>query len=743
MLNELLNRLRGRHRAADEAKDEADRLIAEGNRLEDAGDARAACERYRAALGLAPQYARAHLNLGIALEALGEAEPARRAFEAALAIDAGEPYANYNLGKLLFARGAPAQAEPLLRRALQARPDFPEALVVLAGVLEARADPDAAAAALEAALRARPDYPVALRNYAALALKLGRRRDAEPALRRIVALDPEDFEATQRLATLLAESGAAQEAEALLRAVLSRDPRSADAHAALFDLYRLQGDLDGAQREIRAALELRPDWAGAHYAHGVILRKQKRTAEAEAAFRRAVALDPAQLRAQLALGSVVLGQCRVEEACAIYRAARSSCADTLALESAELFALSYLDEVTAEDSFARHAAYGSRLEQAHPARFEPLRNAPDPERRLRVGYVSGDLMFHVVTQFLLPLVERHDRAAVEVCCYSTGDTVDDHTRKLMARADLWRDVSALSDAERADLIHRDGIDVLVDLAGHSGVPNLAVFAQRPAPVQATWVGYLNTTGLTRIRYRISDSVCDPPGLTDRYHTETLVRLPHSQWCYRPFVAVDAAGAAPLERNGFVTFGSFNQAAKISPSLRRLWAAMLSALPDARLVIGGVAAGRATDELYLDLARGGIGRERVTLVPYLSVEDYLRGYNGIDIALDTSPYSGGTTTCDALWMGVPVVTVPGVRPSSRSAASLLTTVGLEDWIAATPEDYVRRAVHYARERSTVAGLRRSLRERMRGSPLMDEARFVRDMEDAYRGMWRAWCRERER
>jgi predicted O-linked N-acetylglucosamine transferase (SPINDLY family) len=592
-------------------------------------------------------------------------------------------------------------------------------------------------------LRTRPDYLGALRNYAAILTKLGRRGEAESALRRMLASDPGDFETTQRLATLLAERGAPREAEALLRSASSREPGSADAHAALFDLYRSQGDLAGAEKEIRSALELRPDWAGAHYAHGVVLRKQRRTAEAEAAFRRAVASDPAFVRAHLALGSVVLGQCRIEEACAIYRSARESCADSLGLESAELFALSYVDEVTIEDSFARHAAFGARLEQAQPSRFEPFRTAADPDRRLRIGYVSGDLMFHVVTQFLLPLVERHDRGAVEVCCYSTGDTVDDYTRQLMARADVWRDVSTLSESERADLVHRDGVDILVDLAGHSGVPNLAVFAQRPAPVQATWVGYLNTTGLTRIGYRITDNVCDPPGLTDRFHTETLVRLPHSQWCYRPFVAVEEAGAAPLERNGFVTFGSFNQAAKISPSVRRLWAEILRELPDSRLVVGGVAAGRATDELYRDLERGGIGRERVTLVPYVSVEDYLRGYHAIDIALDTSPYSGGTTTCDALWMGVPVVTVPGVRPSSRSAASLLTTVGLEDWIAATPQDYVRRAVHYARERTTVAGLRKSLRARMRGSALMDEERFARDMENAYRGMWRAWCREQER
>jgi len=263
-------------------------------------------------------------------------------------------------------------------------------------------------------------------------------------------------------------------------------------------------------------------------------------------------------------------------------------------------------------------------------------------------------------------------------------------------------------------------------------------AQRPAPVQVTWLGYLNTTGLTRIQYRISDRFADPPGVTDRYHTEALVRLPHSQWSYRPFISLPVAATPPSAKKGFVTFGAFHQAAKISPAARRLWAQILTEVSDSRLLVVGVPRGRAEDDLLRDLAVPGVSRGRITCVPYASLQEYFRSFEAVDIALDSMPYSGGTTTCDALWMGVPVVTVPGSRSVSRSATSVLSAVGLPEWIAPSAKEYVRRAVRFAGERDLLRELRGSLRERMRASPLMDEERFTRDLEQAYREMWRKWC-----
>lgn len=686
------------------ATEAADRLIAEGNSAEVRGELLLACERYRQAVARAPRYAKAHVNLGIGLEALGDIDAAIACHERALESDPADPYANYNLGKLLHARGELPRAEQLLTRALQGRPDFPEARIVLGSVLASQGKPQEALAEFEAALQQRPGDFGALYHYAGVLRTLNRLDDARTALRRAIAIDASN----------------------------------ADAHAALSDVLFAQGDTAGATAELEAVLAQRPDWMDALYNYGCALRRQLRLEEAEGAFRRAITAEPGHAGAYRMLGEVLNAQCRIDEALELYGVARRDCPRDFNLESAELFALCGSERISDADLFARHVTFGERLQSAHAPRRQPFRNAKDPGRRLRIGYLSGDFRYHVVTLFMLPVLERHDRSAYEVYCYSTADGADSYTRQISARADVWRDAAGLSNAQLAQAIAGDEIDILVDLAGHSGVPQLATMAQRPAPVQATWLGYLNTTGLTRIHYRISDRFADPPGVADCYHTESLVRLPHSQWCYRPFISPPLATTPPSAKKGFVTFGAFHQAMKISPAARRLWAQILAEVPDSRLLVVGVPKGRAEDDLRRDLAGPGIGQERITTVPYASLQEYLRGFEAVDIALDTMPYSGGTTTCDALWMGVPVVTVPGSRSVSRSAASVLSNVGVPEWIAPSAEEYVRRAVRFAGERDLLAELRGSLRERMRASPLMDEERFTRDLEQAYREMWRKWC-----
>jgi predicted O-linked N-acetylglucosamine transferase (SPINDLY family) len=717
---------------------EADLHIADGNRAEEAGDLLRACEHYRKAVAIAPQYAAAHLNLGIGLEAIGNLEQACQSYESALGIDPADVYANYNLGRQLFSRNAIAEAEPLLRRAIDGNADFVDARVVLSRLLENKGELEGAAAELEQALRVRPDYFGALCNYADLLMKLGRADDAVSAWRRAIEVQPRNFDVNYKLAYLLSERGESAEAERLARQALRSNPTSLDARALMVNLYLSQGNLSNAAVEAEAALKLRPDWLDLLFDYGLILKRLARQAEAEAVFRRAIALDQTYVRAYQMLGAVLISQARIQDALDVFSEGRKHCDDAFDLESPEMFALNCKEDISIDDLFARHADYGRRLEQHHPARFEPFDNARDPGRRLRIGYISGDLQHHVVPLFLLPLLEERDRAAFEVYCYSTGDTADKVTEQLRGLADVWRDVARKPANDVADMIHRDRIDILVDLAGHSGTPNLRVFAQRPAPVQATWVGYLNTTGLTRIQYRISDDHCDPPGLTDRYHTEKLIRLPHSQWCYRPFVEVACESQAPFESNGHVTFGSFNQTVKITPGVRKLWGEILTQVPDSRLLVVGVVDNRAREDLLRDLENAGVDRSRVTMLSYVPFEEYYRSFGRVDIALDTMPFSGGTTTCDALWMGTPVITAPGVRSWSRSAASILATLGMQDWIAESPEDYVRRAVQFARNPSTIAQLRKSLRSRMLGSPLMDKGGFARDMEQVYRRMWQSWC-----
>ncbi|HEY6862481.1 MAG TPA: tetratricopeptide repeat protein, partial [Burkholderiales bacterium] len=508
------------------------------------------------------------------------------------------------------------------------------------------------------------------------------------------------------------------------------------------DVCESQGRLDAAGAALETALRARPDWTGALFNHARVLYRQERPAEAEAALRRLVSIDPADASAWGLLGDVLRARVRVPEALEALARARSLAPDRFDLQSAELFMLQSSEGASAEGLFERHRQFGARLEAAIGARFAPFANAPDPERRLRVGYVSGDFHTHPVAFFMIPLLERHDRERVRTFCYSTGRLHDRITEEVRARAHEWRDASWMPDAELADAVNGDGIDILVDLSGHSGVSRLPVFAQQPAPVQVAWLGYLATTGLTRMQYRLCDRYTDPPGAAERFHTEKLVRLPACQWCYRPPVgAVPCADVPPFVRNGFLTFGSFNAALKISPSIRRLWARILERVPGSRLKLVGIPQESTRREIVADLAAGGIAPDRISASPRLGLLEYFEAFAGVDVALDPAPYSGGTTTCDTLWMGVPVVTAPGERSISRSAGSILHTLGLDDWIAASPEDYVERAVRCDRERERLVALRRDLRETLRASPLMDEPRFARDIEAAYRGMWRAWCRAR--
>ena len=681
-------------------REEADRLIAEGNRAEDAGRLAEACELYRRAIAAAPRYAKAHLNLGIALEASGDLDGAAASQEAALAAEPSNPYAAYNLAKLRFQRGDAAGAESLVARALAGRPEFPEALVLHGYVLSA----------------------------------LGRSAEALAPLERALAQRASDFGALYHYAQALRALDRLPQAKAALDRALEVEPQNVDARATLADVLAAQGDVAGSAAALEAVLAARPTWADALYNYGCMLRKLQRLPDAEAAFRRAIALQPNHARAYQMLGGVLLGQSRVAEARELYRAARRACPEDLGLASAELFSILCDERVPDEEVYARHVEFGRQIEGRLAPRAAPFTNARDPARPIRIGYLSGDFCYHVIAAQMVGVLEHHDRSAVRVHCYSTTETHDAYTSALESRADVWRAWRSVSD-EIARAIAEDGIDILIDLAGHSGISQLPVMARRAAPVQATWIGYLGTTGLTRIDYRITDAVADPPGATERFHTEALARLPRSQWCWRPFATLPHAATPPSAEKGYVTFASFHGAMKLSATVRRLWARILAERPEARFVFLGVPKGRAQEELLRDL---GVAPERVTLVPYVSVQDYMRWFDAVDVVLDPTPYSGANTTCDALFMGVPVITAPGTRPASRSAASVLTAVGLDDWIVADADAYVRRAVRAASEPRVLAELRASLRARLQSSPLMDDAGFTRALEAAYRRMWQRWC-----
>jgi protein O-GlcNAc transferase len=371
----------------------------------------------------------------------------------------------------------------------------------------------------------------------------------------------------------------------------------------------------------------------------------------------------------------------------------------------------------------------------------PHANARDPDRVLKVGYVSGDFRKHSVAYFFEPLLEAHDRARVHVTCYSTATVEDEVTARLKSRADAWCDVAQFSDEQAAEMIRADGIDVLVDLSGHSGLNRLLIFARRPAPVQVTYLGYPGTTGMGAIGYRITDGLADPPGMTESLYAEKLFRVPGCAWCYRPDPDSPGVGELPAARTGNITFGSFNRVGKIGAGLIELWAGILSEVSGSRLLMKSEWLGErmAQSRLLEAFAKHGIGQDRLEMVGRTkSTREHLEMYGRVDLALDSFPYNGTTTTCEAMWMGVPVITLAGSVHHSRVGLSLVNAAGLPELAAANPREYVEKTVELAKDIPRLRELRRTLRQCMASSVLMDATRLARDIEMLYRGIWHAWC-----
>jgi protein O-GlcNAc transferase len=395
--------------------------------------------------------------------------------------------------------------------------------------------------------------------------------------------------------------------------------------------------------------------------------------------------------------------------------------------SSYLFSLNLRDDVDAPAVAKAHFAFGEAVGGRAPRRSPVRSRAP----RVRVGYVSGDLMKHPVGLFLRPLLRHHDRERFETFCYTNSHIEDELSAELRGASDHWRSIAGREDPWAEALIRADALDILVDLSGHTARNRLGLFARRPAPVQATWLGYLNTTGLEAMDYRICDAHTDPEGATEALNAETLVRLPHSQWCYAPYYDVALDGAR--EAGGPVTFGSFNQFVKVSDSGLDAWCEILRRVPESRLRVHGVPPGVTAEDFRGRLEARGVCGDRVTLTGRIAIHDYFAAIRAVDIALDSMPYNGATTTLDTLWMGTPVVALRGERAIGRGSYSIARAAGLEELVAYSPAEYVEANVRLAHDAPARAALRRCLRPRLEASPLMDGPRFTRDVEACYREM----------
>ncbi len=527
-------------------------------------------------------------------------------------------------------------------------------------------------------------------------------------------------------------------AAVLCRSALALDPRQAPAWSLLGRIALDEEQLERALECYAHVLAIEPDEPDYLVDAGEINRRAGRLVRALELSERALTLRPRDSRAWQVRGSALEEMDRLHEALDCLRHELELKPDNIDGHSNLLFLLSRADLLPPRQVAAEFRRWGELYADPLSAAAEPHANPPEPDRPLRIGYVSADFRRHAMAYFVEPFLARHDRSAWRIYCYSNCRRPDDVTRHLRGLADGWRDIAALADDEAARLIRDDAIDILVDLSGHTGGNRLLLFARRPAPVQMTWLGYWGGTGMAAMDYLISDHYADPQGEADNQYREQLLRLPHSKWCYLPPAAMPACNTLPAQSRGYVTFGSFCSFPRISNDTLRAWALLLHRLPGAHLRIVGAPGDESLDRMLEIFDAAGVYADRLDLVTRLPFDAYLQQYLQVDIALDPFPMNGGTTTCEALWMGVPVVSRSGRSGASRRAISLLTNAGLPQLVAGSWEGYIDTALRLAADLLALAQLRATLRERLRASPLLDAQGFTRDLEALYRDAWRRWC-----
>ena len=747
-----------RHRCGDLA--EARRLYAEVLRVEPTHDLalfrlglvelqegrhEAAATLIRRAAAHVPGDVRYQLGLAQALQSLERWSEAAAALTRVLELEPDSFDAQLDLGVTLQRGGDAAASAAAYRAALARRPDDPRALGNLGAVLSEMGELDEAARLLESAARLEPDA-------ASHAINLGiircERRDfaaADSILRAVLAREPDNADAAFNLGNALRGLGRTHEAIEQYRRAAARRPGHAEALNNLGNAYKETGDFPAAKAAFDAALAARPSYTAAINNAGCLLRTLGRLDEAEDLLRRGLALDPRHPALHDNLANVLKDAGALDEAIAHYRQALDLDPGNAATHGNLAYALSFQcasPEPILEECLRWGARFAAPLERSQA---EPERDL-SPDRRLKIGYVSGDFREHCQSLFTLPLLAHHDRREVEVFCYSSVERRDAWTRRLESCADAWRDARALDDAALAELVREDRIDILVDLNMHMANGRPLLFARKPAPVQIAWLAYPGTTGIGAIDYRLSDPRLDPDTF-DRHYSERTLRLADTFWCYDPWGGHPPSGQTqrrnldvnelPALKKGHVTLGCFNNPCKLTDRTLDLWAGVLHAIPGAHLKLMAPP-GRHRERLAARIAAYGVAPARLSFVEFRPREQYLRCYHDVDLGLDTLPYNGHTTSLDAFWMGVPIVTRIGDTCVGRAGLSQLFHLELPDLVADSDAAFVDIVAALAADLDRLRTLRASLRETMQRSPLMDAARFAHCIEHAYRSAWRAHC-----
>jgi protein O-GlcNAc transferase len=646
-----------------------------------------------------------------AIELLGMIAVQTRRFELAvdaftqtIALQPENFHPHFQLGVALVELGKLPQAVAAYQRAIALQPNVAEMYNNLANTFKNMGKGDEAITAFRRAIAFKPDFAVAHFNFALLLHERGQLDEAQTECTTAIKLQPQFAQAWFNLGNVLSDQSKLDEAIAAYQQAIALEPNNADALANMGNALRLQGKLD----------------------------------ETIAAYRRAIAADPNHKLVYTNFGNALKDQGKLDEALAAFDRAMELNPDDSAVHSNRVYTLHFHPDFGPAELLPEHLEWDRR--HALPLRWSiaPHDNDRSPDRRLRIGYVSPDFRIHPVGRFMLPIFPAHDHTQFDIIGYSDCTKHDDLTEELRAHSTAWHDTERLSHEELANLIRRDRIDILVDLTMHMDHNRLLVFARKPAPVQATYLAYCSTTGLATMDYRITDPYLDPPGMDDRFYVERSIHLPRSYWCYPPNLYAEPVQPPPALATGQVTFACMNNFCKVNNSVLSLWANLLLEVPNSRLIL------HANEGAHRDTVRNhfqsaGVDPARIEFLSMMWTLEYFRTYHRIDIALDPFPYAGGTTTCDALWMGVPVITFPGQTAVSRAGVSILTNIGRPQWIARTPQQYVQIAADLAGDLKALNDIRFQLRSEM--SPLTDAVQFTRELESTYRTMWRQWCETR--
>ncbi len=734
-----------------------------------------AVKSYLSAIRIVPAAAEIHVSLGIAFRAQGRHGKAIAAYRRAIELDPGLAVAHHNLANVLLASGEIEQAEEAYRHVLTLAPGLAEAHYSVGKIAHVREDRETALSCYRRALAAGPKSALAWSQLGNAFKWLADLPSAARCFREAIALDPDNLEILDSLGIVLYEldeydaaiecfsralsvspdssvglmnlglalfgRGMLSQAVVCYRRALELDPGLAQAYVNLGVALNMAEDLDGARDSFAKALELRPDLPEAMANLAIIHKKWGDYQEAFRLCHFALDLDPSLPEAHVNIAILYSDRGDAATSISHYRKALAlGFGADYALDNM-LMILNYVETADPASVLAEHREYDRRHagKTTKSARRGPVSGS---RRKLRLGYVSADFRRHSVAHFVEPLFASHDKSRFEVTCYYNHKQGDEVTERLRGYTERWINCATMTDRELAERVKGDAIDILIDLSGHTAGNRLPTFAMHPAPVQMTWLGYPTTSGMSAIDYRISDSIVDPEGY-DAYNAEKLLRMPDSYFCFKPIADGPGIGEAPALRNKAITFGSFNTLRKLSEDAVELWSRVLAAVAGSRLVLktGSLSDVSIKAAVVERFARHGISPERLEFLGWQEkVRDHLSIYDRIDIALDTFPYNGATTTCEALWMGVPVVTRAGATHASRMGASILSAAGLPELVTHGDSEFVERCTTLASDLSRLAGLRMNQRDTLKGSALLDATRFARGFEELMLHAWASGCDE---